>query len=87
LKKEEEKRVDLVLLSENKLMEVEEEALTSLSTLDIVSIIIVLSLVFSTVPVGLCQFTYFTPSFFSNVCVFRTGAEFRSFWTPYGKAF
>jgi len=31
-------------------MEVEEEALTSLSTLDIVSIIIVLSLVFSTVP-------------------------------------
>jgi hypothetical protein len=55
-KKEEENKVDLMLLSENKFMEVEEEALTSLSTLDIVSIIIVLSLVFSTVPVGLYDF-------------------------------
>ena len=46
----------MILLSENKLMEVEEEALTSLSTLDIVSIIIVSSIVISTIPVLFPEF-------------------------------
>ena len=46
----------MILLSENKLMEVEEEALTSLSTLDIVSIIIVSSIVISAIPVLFPEF-------------------------------
>ncbi len=41
----------MILLSENKLMEVEEEALTSMSIVDIVSIIIVSSILISAVPV------------------------------------
>jgi hypothetical protein len=53
--------VDLILLSENKLMEVEEEALETLSTLDIVSIIIVLSIIFSTLPVGESFISYLAP--------------------------
>lgn len=58
-KKEEEHKVDMILLSENKLMEVEEEALTSLSTLDIVSTIIVLSIVISAVPVNILELHFF----------------------------
>jgi hypothetical protein len=46
-------KVDLILLSENKFMQAEEGALTSLTTLDIFSSIIILSLVFSMLPVEL----------------------------------
>ena len=52
MKKADEQKVDMILLSENKLMEVEEEALTSMSIVDIVSIIIVSSILISAVPVG-----------------------------------
>ncbi len=50
-------KVDFILLSENKLMKAEEGALTTLTTLDVFSSVIILSLVYSLLPVGL------TPAF------------------------
>jgi len=46
-------KVDIILFSENKLMKAEEEALTTLTTLDVFSSIIILSLLYSMLPVGL----------------------------------
>jgi hypothetical protein len=57
-------KVDLILLSENKIMEVQEEALTSLTTLDVFSSIIILSLVYSMLPVGTQFFFRFVISGF-----------------------
>jgi len=43
-------KVDIILFSENKLMKAEEEALTTLTTLDVFSSIIILSLLYSMLP-------------------------------------
>ena len=46
-----EEKVDFILLSENSLMSAENEALSTFSTLDVLSSIIILSFVFSMLPV------------------------------------